>query len=90
MWKAILKQVAENQTPSDDIEIAVLFENETGKSMTKSYQLKSAGITSLQDVKNTIQYELDRLNKFDEVREILLTKVDCEINSDEIKDIKPQ
>ena len=68
MWKAYLDSINQNQGPDDVVGVNIRFENvENGKSITKGYQLHAGNFKTVQDVKDLVLTELDKLNKFDGV-----------------------
>lgn len=78
-WTATLKYVAENVNPTDDISVTVDFTKKDGKVITKDYLFKSAGVQSFDDVKATIQNEIDRLDSFDSIKDMLKLEVGKEL-----------
>ena len=80
MWKAYLENINENQGPDDVVGVNVKFEDvDAGKSITKGYQLHAGNFKTVQDVKDLVTQELEKLNKFDAVVDLIKSFVGKEI-----------
>lgn len=76
-WKGDVQNV----TPSDSvISVDVLYTSESGKTVTKNYQVTSGSVADVADFQNLIAKEITNLEKFD-----TLTNGIKALNSKQIK-----
>jgi len=80
MWKVFLDSINQNQGGTDQVGVNIKFTNSvTGQELTKSYQLSAGNFKSLADVKGLVTDDLDKLNKFDSVVDLIKSYVGKEI-----------
>jgi hypothetical protein len=80
MWKAYLDSVQTPTFPTDEMSADIRFEDiENGKSLTKNYHLVAGNFKSIQDIKDLVLGELDKLNKFDAMKSLVTNFIGKEI-----------
>ena len=79
MWKAYLDSVQTPIFPSDEMGADIRFEETDGRSLTKNYHLVAGNFKSIQDIKDLVLGELDKLNKFDAMKSLVTDFIGKEI-----------
>ena len=80
MWKSYLESINQANNPDDTVTVNIRFEDATnGRTMTKQYQLVASNFQNVQAVKDLVLGELDKLNKFDTVVNLIQSFVGKEI-----------
>jgi hypothetical protein len=80
MWKAYLDSVQTPTFPTDEMSVDIRFtESVDSRSLTKNYHLVAGNFKSIQDIKDLVLGELDKLNKFDAMKSLVTNFIGKEI-----------
>lgn len=79
MWKAYLNAISENAVPNDTVNVDIKFVHEGGKEFVKTYNIHAGSVKDLQSFKDIASAELDKLNGFDSVVELIKPLIGKEI-----------
>jgi hypothetical protein len=80
MWKAYLDSVQTPTFPSDEMSVDIKFQDtDSGRELTKNYHLVAGNFKSVQDIKDLVLTELDKLNKFDTMKGLITNFIGKEI-----------
>ena len=80
MWKAYLESENTINLPADVVVVNIRFDDaDTGRTITKNYQLHAGNFGTVQDVKDLVVVELDKLSKLDSLTTIIRELIGQEI-----------